>query len=157
MCAPGTLLSFLLGPRSCTLDTLHPNHLPMFPHEIPTRVTLFPNPEYCFHIYLTPKSICGSLNENNPHRLMYLSSWSRVGRTVWPCQQMCITKGLALRFQKYMPLSASHLCLRLLGKMCTLSHCSSAMLAYLLPCSPPWLSRTLIVGNYEPQIKHFLL
>ena len=25
---------------------------------------------------------CGSLNENGPHRLVYLSAWSIVGRTV---------------------------------------------------------------------------
>ena len=26
---------------------------------------------------------CDGLNENGPHRLIYLNAWLRVGRTVW--------------------------------------------------------------------------
>ena len=52
---------------------------------------------------------CGGLNENSPHRLIYLNTWSPVGRTVLEgLESMALLEevchwGWALRFQKPMP------------------------------------------------------
>lgn len=71
---------------------------------------------------------CGGLNENGPHRLIYLKVWVPVGGTVWEGPG-CVTFGVSKAHSRP-KLAYQSLCLLLPEQKEALSHCSSV----LCPC-----------------------
>jgi hypothetical protein len=98
----------------------------------------------------------GSLNNNNPHRLIYLNTWSPVAQTVWEgLGDIALLKEVyhgAVRFPEAQAISSasifSVLCLR----------CESpggALVPCLLVWFLPWWPWTLSFWTWKPQISFF--